>query len=89
MISILQNAGLKRTRKIKHRKQVGELDDWIPLIKGHFLSDFAWPSFISYSFSRGKNFFVGKRYEITMRILALFVIVLGAFFFVKGVTGYF
>ena len=56
---------------------------------GHFLSDLAWYSFVSYSFSRGKNFFVGKRYEITMLVLSLFVIALGAFFFVKGVTGYF
>lgn len=54
---------------------------------GHFLSDLAWYSFISYSFSRGKNFFVGNRYEVTMLVITLFVVALGAFFFVKGVTG--
>lgn len=56
---------------------------------GHFLSDLAWYSFISYSFSRGKNLFVGKRYELMMFFLALFVIAFGVFFFIKGVTGFF
>jgi threonine/homoserine/homoserine lactone efflux protein len=56
---------------------------------GHFLSDLAWYSFISYSFSRGKNLFVGKRYEVMMLFLALFVIAFGVFFFIKGVTGFF
>jgi threonine/homoserine/homoserine lactone efflux protein len=56
---------------------------------GHFLSDLAWYSFISYSFSRGKNLFIGKRYEVMMLLLALFVIAFGVFFFIKGVTGLF
>jgi len=56
---------------------------------GHFLSDLAWYSFISFSFSRGKNFFVDKRYEVTMLVIALFVIAFGVFFFSKGVTGFF
>ncbi len=56
---------------------------------GHFLSDLAWYSFISYSFSKGKNFFVGKRYEIIMLVITLFVIVLGVFFFIKGAIGFF
>lgn len=56
---------------------------------GHFLSDLAWYSFISYSFSRGKNLFVGKRYELMMLLLALFVIAFGIFFFIKGITGFF
>ena len=56
---------------------------------GHFLSDFAWYSFVSYSFSRGKNFFVGKRYEIIMLVITFFVIVLGVFFFIKGAIGFF
>jgi len=55
---------------------------------GHFLSDLAWYSFISFSFSRGKNFFVGKRYEVTMLVIALFVISFGVFFFIKGITGF-
>jgi threonine/homoserine/homoserine lactone efflux protein len=54
---------------------------------GHFLSDLTWYSFVSYSFSRGSKFFVGKRYEVISLLLALFVIVLGAFFFAKGITG--
>ncbi len=52
---------------------------------GHFLSDFTWYSFVSFSFARGKNFFVGKRYEWTMLVIAVFLIVLGILFFVKGV----
>ncbi|HJH25206.1 MAG TPA: hypothetical protein C5S37_00190, partial [Methanophagales archaeon] len=52
---------------------------------GHFLSDFAWYSLVSFSFYRGKNFFVGRRYEWTMLIIAVFLIVLGIWFFVKGV----
>jgi threonine/homoserine/homoserine lactone efflux protein len=56
---------------------------------GHFLSDLAWYSFISFSFSRGRNFFVGRRYERIMLVLALFVIVLGVFFIIKGVSGFF
>nr|AAU83381.1 conserved hypothetical protein [uncultured archaeon GZfos27G5] len=52
---------------------------------GHFLSDFAWYSFVSFSFARGKNFFVGRRYEWTMLVIAVFLIVLGVLFFVKGV----
>ena len=55
---------------------------------GHFLSDLAWYSFISFSFSRGRNFFVGRRYELIMLVLALFVIVLGVFFIIKGITGF-
>jgi len=55
---------------------------------GHFLSDLAWYSFISFSFSRGKNFFVGERYERIMFVLAFFVIALGIFFFIKGITGF-
>lgn len=56
---------------------------------GHFISDFSWYSFISYSFAKGTNFFVGKRYEVMMLVLALFVIVFGVFFLIKGVTGFF
>jgi len=56
---------------------------------GHFLSDFAWYSFVSFSFAKGKNFFVGKRYELTMLVIAIFLIALGVLFFVKGATGYF
>jgi threonine/homoserine/homoserine lactone efflux protein len=56
---------------------------------GHSLSDLAWYSFVSYSFARGKNFLVGKRYEVLMLVLALFVTSLGVFFFIKGVTGLF
>ena len=52
---------------------------------GHFLSDFAWYSFVSFSFAKGKNFFVGKRYEWTMLVIAVFLIALGVLFFVKGV----
>lgn len=52
---------------------------------GHFLSDFAWYSFVSFSFAKGKNFFIGKRYEWTMLVIAVFLIVLGIWFFVKGV----
>ncbi|RZN44248.1 MAG: hypothetical protein EFT35_00205 [Methanophagales archaeon ANME-1-THS] len=55
---------------------------------GHFLSDLAWYSFISFSFSRGKNFFVGRRYELIMLVLALFVIVLGLLFIIKGIIGF-
>ncbi|HDS45832.1 MAG TPA: lysine transporter LysE [Methanomicrobia archaeon] len=54
---------------------------------GHFMSDLTWYSFVSYSFSRGERFLVGKRYERIMLGLALFVITLGVFFFIKGVTG--
>jgi threonine/homoserine/homoserine lactone efflux protein len=54
---------------------------------GHFLSDLTWYSFVSYSFSKSSNFFVGKRYKVTMLILALFVIALGVLFMFKGVTG--
>lgn len=54
---------------------------------GHFLSDLTWYSFVSYSFSKSSKFFVGKRYEAILLLLALFVIVLGALFFVKGITG--
>jgi len=54
---------------------------------GHFMSDLTWYSFVSYSFSRGERFLVGKRYELIMLGLALFVITLGVFFFIKGVTG--
>jgi len=53
---------------------------------GHFLSDFTWYSFVSFSFSRGKNFFVGRRYEWTMLVIAVFLIVLGVLFFVKGLS---
>ncbi len=56
---------------------------------GHFLSDFAWYSFVSFSFAKGKNFFVGKRYELTMLVIAIFLIALGVLFFIKGATGYF
>ncbi|MCD6457065.1 MAG: LysE family transporter [Methanophagales archaeon] len=52
---------------------------------GHFLSDFAWYSFVSFSFAKGKNFFVGRRYEWTMLVIAVFLIVLGIWFFVRGV----
>jgi threonine/homoserine/homoserine lactone efflux protein len=68
--------------------------EWLALtgivlvIIGHFLSDFAWYSFISYSFSKGRNFFVGNRYEIIMLVITLFVIVLGVFFFIKGAIGF-
>jgi len=55
---------------------------------GHFLSDFAWYSLVSFSFAKGKNFFVGKRYEWTMLVIAVFLIVLGVWFFVKGATGF-
>ncbi|RJS71724.1 hypothetical protein CW714_05380 [Methanophagales archaeon] len=51
---------------------------------GHFLSDFAWYSFVSFSFAKGKNFFVGRRYEWTMLVIAVFLIVLGIWFFVRG-----
>ncbi|MBC8521329.1 MAG: LysE family transporter [Candidatus Syntrophoarchaeum sp.] len=53
---------------------------------GHFLSDFAWYSVVSFSFARGKNFFVGTRYELTMLVIAIFLIVLGVLFFVKGLS---
>ncbi|MBN1454993.1 MAG: LysE family transporter [Methanomicrobia archaeon] len=56
---------------------------------GHFMSDLTWYSFVSYSFSHGEHFFVGKRYELIMLGLALFVCTLGVFFFIKGVTGLF
>jgi threonine/homoserine/homoserine lactone efflux protein len=56
---------------------------------GHFVSDFSWYSFISYSFAKGTNFFVGKRYEVMILVLTLFVIVFGVFFLIKGVTGFF
>ena len=59
------------------------------VILGHFLSDFAWYSFVSFSFAKGKNFFVGKRYELTMLAIAVFLIALGVLFFVKGAIGYF
>lgn len=51
---------------------------------GHFLSDFAWYSFVSFSFARGKNFFVGRRYKLTLLVIAFFMVSLGIFFFVKG-----
>ncbi len=56
---------------------------------GHFLSDFAWYSFVSFSFARGKNFFVGRRYELTMLVIAIFMVSLGILFFVKGAAIYF
>ncbi len=56
---------------------------------GHFLSDFVWYSFVSFSFSRGKNFFVGRRYELTMLVIAFFLALLGILFFVKGAAIYF
>ncbi len=55
------------------------------VVLGHFLSDFAWYSLVSLSFAKGKNFFVGGRYEWTMLVIAVFLIVLGVWFFVKGV----
>jgi len=66
--------------------------EWLALngillvVLGHFLSDFAWYSFVSFSFARGKNFFVGRRYELTMLVIAIFLIALGALFFVKGLS---
>ena len=59
------------------------------VILGHFLSDFAWYSFVSFSFAKGKNFFVGRRYELTMLVIAIFLIAFGVLFFVKVITGYF
>lgn len=56
---------------------------------GHFLSDLTWYSFVSYSFSRSSKFFVGTRYKVILLLLALFVIALGALFFVKGISGLF
>lgn len=55
---------------------------------GHFLSDFAWYSFVSFSFSRGKNFFVGRRYKLTKLVIAIFLVSLGILFFVKGAAVY-
>jgi len=55
---------------------------------GHFLSDFAWYSFVSFSFAKGKNFFVGRRYKLTMLVIAIFLIAFGVLFFVKGITGF-
>ncbi len=56
---------------------------------GHFLSDFAWYSFVSFSFARGKNFFVGRRYKLTMLIIAFFMFFFGISFFVNGAAIYF
>jgi threonine/homoserine/homoserine lactone efflux protein len=55
---------------------------------GHFLSDFAWYSFVSFSFSRGTNFFVGRRYELTKLVIAIFLVSLGILFFAKGAAAY-
>jgi len=60
--------------------------EWLALngillvVLGHFLSDFAWYSFVSFSFAKGKNFFVGKRYELTMLVIAILLIALGILF---------
>ena len=54
------------------------------VVFGHFLSDFAWYSFVSVSFSRGRNFFVGRRYELAMLVVAVFLVVLGVLFVVRG-----
>ncbi len=51
---------------------------------GHFLSDFAWYSFVSLSFSKGKKFFVGRRYELAMLAIAIVMTVLGTVFFITG-----
>ncbi len=51
---------------------------------GHFLSDFAWYSFVSYSFSRGKKLFVGRRYELAMFTIAIFMAALGTVFLVHS-----
>ncbi|MHC1610761.1 MAG: LysE family transporter [Candidatus Methanospirareceae archaeon] len=56
---------------------------------GHFLSDLTWYSFISYSFYKGTNLFLGKRYELMQLVITVFVIVLGLFFFIKGAIGFF
>jgi threonine/homoserine/homoserine lactone efflux protein len=50
------------------------------VILGHFLSDFAWYSLVSFSFSKGKNFFIGKKYELAMLIIAIFLIALSILF---------
>ncbi|MFZ2070728.1 MAG: LysE family transporter [Halobacteriota archaeon] len=51
---------------------------------GHFLSDFAWYSLVSFSFSRGKNFLVGPRYELAMFVIAVFMAILGVIFIITG-----
>ena len=53
---------------------------------GHFLSDFVWYSFVSYSFSRGKKLFVGRRYEFAMVVIAIFMVILGTIFFITGLS---
>jgi threonine/homoserine/homoserine lactone efflux protein len=55
------------------------------VVFGHFLSDLLWYSGVSFSLSRGKKFFGGK-YEITLLILAIFLVFLGGIFVMKGLV---
>ncbi len=54
------------------------------VIIGHFLSDFAWYSFVSLSFSRGKRFLYGWRYEVVISSLGILMLAIGLTFIIIG-----
>ncbi len=54
------------------------------VVTGHFLSDFAWYSFVSLSFSRGKRFLYGWRYEVMMLSLGILMSAIGLAFIIIG-----
>ncbi|MCD6387551.1 MAG: LysE family transporter, partial [Methanophagales archaeon] len=58
------------------------------VIAGHVLSDFAWYSLLSFSFSRGRKFLTDK-YEAVMLAVASFLAALGIFFLFKGISSFF
>ncbi len=54
------------------------------VVIGHFLSDFAWYSFVSYSFSKGKRFLSERRYKSAMLAITAVMAALGLVFFLTG-----
>ena len=54
------------------------------VIIGHFLSDFAWYSSVSYSFSRGKRFLSERGYKVAMLAITAVMAALGLVFILIG-----
>jgi len=54
------------------------------VIIGHFLSDFAWYSSVSYSFSRGKRFLSERSYKVAMLAITAVMAALGLIFILIG-----